>query len=297
MARDYIEALRRHAAELSTLQGDQADEFLRLLRGLQTAIRGRIEAIANTGNDLTVFRLNAIIGETEAGIRLLSSRAVGQYEKGAQEAVDLSIDHIGDELDRLSLAFDAKPMEVTIDAAKVLADPAQKLLANHFESSVSRYGLDLLNGVRQRLFIALRTGDSMGSVVKDIGGNQGPFGAVGKSNAERLVRTEVSQAYGAAQHGGLAQAAKQVPALKKVWLHIGSYLCSTCAPLHGTERPLNGTWTIRQGFKEKKVVHAPAHPNCTCRISGMKATWREKLVGMGYLGDQPNTDEPGAARL
>lgn len=296
MAAGFVEALKRHSAELQQLESGQADEFLRLLEALRETLTARI---TRTGKDtaLDAFRLREIIGETQAGILTLQKKAIGQYDAAAESSVDLAIVHIGDELDRLSVAFDARPLDISIDAAKALADPGQLLLANHFETSVARYGGELLNAVRQRLFIALRTGDPVNNVVRDIASERGPLGIVGRANGERLVRTETSSAYGAAQHSGLVQAAKQVPALKKVWLHVSSYRCETCMLLHGTTRPLDGTWTIVQGNKTRKIAHAPAHPNCGCRVSAMKPSWRAGLQKLGYLDQDPSDTKSSPARL
>lgn len=296
MAADYIEALRRHSLEVQKIEGEQAAEFLRLLKHLQGELRERLDAAASD-ETLDAFRIRSVVGETEVGIRALEAKARGQYDKGAEAATNLAIDHLGSELDRLSLAFDSKPLEVTIDAAKALADPAQRLLANHFESSVQRYGIDLLNGVRQRLFVGLRAGDRYGDVVRDVAGEKGPFGQVGRTAGERLVRTETSQAYGAAQHTGLAQAARQVPSLKKVWLHVSSWRCDVCMPIHGTERPIDGTWTIRMGRRTKEVAHAPAHPNCSCRTSGMKSKWRDGIARLGYLDQDKDDSKSSPSRL
>ncbi len=297
MARGFVDALKQHSAEVATLEGDQATEFLRLLKQLREELSGRLTAAYNAGDDLNAFMVQRILAETETGISTLEAKAKGQYGDASREAVDLSIDHLSEELDRLSRAFDAKPAEVVLDAAKVLADPGQQLLANHFDTSVRRYGLDLLNGVRQRVFVGLRAGDSVGDVVGDMAGLRGPLGTIGQASGERLVRTEIGQAYGSAQHSAVHQAAKQVPGLKKVWLHVGSYLCPVCGPLHGTERPLDGTWTLRVGKRTREVAHAPGHPNCTCRVSAMKSSWRDGLKEQGYLGKQDDSGERGRAAL
>lgn len=293
MAQGFAKALERHSRELRTLEGDQAQEFLRLLKNTQEALRARLASVLPGDSSLNAFVLRQLVAETEHGILVLEDKANQLYAGAVDQAVDLSIEHISDELERLSSAFDAAPLNVSIDALKVLTDPAQGLLASHFETSVKRYGMDMLNGVRRELFVGMRTGDTLGSIVQKISGMQGPLGAVGKSSGERLVRTEVSNAYGSAQHSGLEQASHQVPGLKKVWLHVGSFLCKTCGPLHGTERPLDGTWTIGK----RKVAHAPGHPNCTCRVSAMKKSWRQGLERLGYLQEQPETNEPGRAAL
>lgn len=292
----FADALRRHAAEVVELEGKQAEEFLRLLRDLQAALRGRLSSMV--GQDaVDATRLRQVVLETEAGIRVLETKSSLLFRGTQRDAVELAVDHLGTEMSLLSKSFDTHRFIVNIDAAKVLADPGQHLLANHFETSVQKYGLDLLNDVRRRLFIGMRTGDAVGDVVGSITGQQGTFGRIARSGAERLVRTETSNAYGAAQHASIKEVAHQVPGLKKTWLHIGSYLCKTCGPLHGTERPLNGTWTITVGKRSRKVAHAPGHPNCTCRVVAMKPSWRAGMEKLGYLEKQKTSDAPGRASL
>ena len=287
MPRSYVDAIKAHAKQVASLEGEQAREMRRLLESLQDTLRGRL--LREPGGTFDSYRVQAVLAETKAQINVLRQKALGIYGRGETEAADLATDHVADELDRLAMAFDHKPIDVNLSAAAVLADPAQRLLANHFESSIDRYGLDVLNGVRREVFTFLRTGGDYRDAVAQIAGERGPLGAVGKTNGERLMRTEVSQAYGSAQHSGLKEAEKQVPGLKMVWLHTGSYRCPVCVPLHMTERPLSGAWTIRQGKKTRQVAHPPAHPRCVCRVSAMKASWKGALAKLGYL-------EPPAAR-
>lgn len=297
MAEAFVAVLRRHAAEVKKLEGAQAEEFLRLLRELQDSLRGRLAVIGGQADAIDAVRLRQVLAETEVGIRALEAKASVAFGATQREAAELAVEHLGTEVGALSRAFDGHTFAVNIDAVKVLADPGQALLANHFESSVERYGLDLLNDVRRRLFVGLRAGDTTGDIAASISGVRGPFGTIGRSNAERLVRTETSQAYGAAQHASIAQAADNIPGLKKVWIHVGSYLCKICGPLHGTERPIDGTWTIQIGKKTVRVAHAPGHPRCVCRVAAMKPSWRRGIEKLGYLKKQPGDDEPGAARL
>lgn len=297
MAKAFVEALKRHSREVAELEGDHADEFLRLLGDLRDRLAGRYSSLGGQGDPIDAFRLRTVIGETEAAIETLEAKAKAQRPAQVAESVDLAIDHIGEELDSLSKAFDAEPLDISISAQKVLADPVQGLLANHFETSVARYGGDLLNGVRRELFMGLRVGDTLGSVTKNIAGKMGPFGQVGKANAERLVRTETSQAYNAAHSSGIAKAKAKIPDLRDVWLHVGSYLCPTCGPIHGTARPKDGYWTIKTGNKERRVAHPPGHPNCTCRVVAMRPGWRAGMERLGYLEKQPDTGEEGRAEL
>lgn len=283
MAANFAALLRAHGREVARLEGDQAAEFLRLLKELRDRLAGRMGAMPQEGS-LDAFRLHQVMGEAEAGIRALEAKAGGLYGKAEVDAADLAASHLTEEVDRLGRAFDKTPIVVRVDAAAALADPAQRLLANHFDSSVKRYGLETLNAVRREVFVSLRAGDSFRDAVGRV--SSATFGPASRSNADRLVRTEVAQAYGSAQAGSLKQAAKQVPGLKKTWWHTGQYPCPVCIPLHGTQRNVSGdgsTWTIRQGKRTREVAHAPGHPRCVCRVVAMKATWKAAMDRLGYM--------------
>lgn len=296
MPSGFVHALERHSREVQKLEGAQADEFLRLLKDLRDQLRGRLAGMGGADDDFNAFHLLRVQAETEDAIRTLEHKAGLLYDRAADEAVELSIAHNVEEIDRLSKAF-GEPLDVSIDSAKVLADPIQGLLANHFDSSVKKYGIDRLNGVRRELFLGNRQGLPFGDVVRNVAGEMGPFGTVAKADAKRLARTEVSNAYGAAQHSGLREAKGQIPGLVKMWLHIGSYRCETCMPLHGTTRPVDGTWTIRIGKKVREVSHAPGHPCCVCRTTAMTPKWKSGMQRLGYLNQDPDDAQSSPARL
>jgi len=221
----------------------------------------------------------------------LAVSGLGFWDAFQSKSKTTKIAYTVSDIMRSSRAFETNPIRVTLASAKVLSDPRQLLLAQQFDTSVARYGLDVLGRVRFELFSALSTGEPYRDVVARVASDAGPLGEVGKASAERLVRTETSQAYGAAQHKSLTESAQQVPGLKQVWMHVGSYRCPVCGPLHGTERDLDGTWTIRQGKRVRKVAHPPAHPNCTCRVAAMKPSWRNAMEKLGYLQAQPTDGE------
>lgn len=281
----FIDTLRRNSKEVQALEGAHATEFLKLLKGLEVEINGRLGSAYAGDKPLRADMLGRVLRETKAGIAVLEDKAAGLYTGMSEDAVKLSVEHTVEEIQRLSSlagAAEGEGVAVSISAAKALADPAQALLANHFDTSVERYGLDVLNGVRRRLFIGLRAGDPYDAVVKDVS----RLSQASKAQAERLVRTETSAAYGAARQGSISQAAKKAPALrdlKKMWHHTGSYDCDICGPLNGTERELNGTWTFKHGKHLRTVAHPPAHPNCTCTLVTMKPKWKSALEKLGYL--------------
>ncbi len=288
--RTWVDMLRRQSRELGTLQDDHAAEFLRLVRETKASILDRLAS--GTSQSIDAFSMRRVLAEAEANISALTQKSAQGYTAQQREAVDTAIEHQTETIGRLSETFEPAPFSVVLDAQKVLADPSQGLLANHFQSSVQSYGLDILNSIRRDLFVGLRTGSSLNDITRGIASKQGPFGEIGQAKASRLARTEISQAYGAASLESGQQAAKQVPGMVKTWLHIGSFKCPVCTPLSGTKRPMDGTWTIKGRGKDREVVGPPAHPHCTCRLLFGRDKWRKAMKDMGYLERQDPEAKP-----
>jgi len=282
-ARTLLATLRDHSKQVAKLETATADDFLKALKQTEAEIVGRLYAVTDSDTAFSTFTLQRVLAEVKAAIGTLEAKAGDIYGVAQQDAIDLAVQQTVDEVARASsLLDDGASLNLSLDAASGMSDPAQALLANHFESSVQRYGLDVLNQVRRKVQIGMITGDPSRQVVNEV---QRAIAGT-RPQAEQLVRTETSSAYGAAQHRSITEAAKQVPGLKKMWVHQSSYKCDVCIELDGTERPINGTWTIKIGKKTKKVAHAPAHPNCTCRVIAIKPSWKDKLKGLGYLDEE-----------
>lgn len=283
MAATFVGTLRSNAKSLLKLQDSNAKEFLRLLNDLRSDLYRQMSGM--TG-DMDVFKTRQIIHETEIAIRVLENRALGLYNGMADQALTMAVKHLEQDLGSLGKAFEPRPIKVNIEPSAVLADPERGLLANSFETSVQKYGLDVLSQVKQNVFFGVRRGLSVNQMANQILGKNGLIESYGKSNAVRLVRTEVSNAYNTANEIALKQAKEKIPGLQKMWVHIGSYPCKICMPLHGTSRALDGTWTIRLGHKTKEVTRAPAHPNCTCRTTAIKPSWKKAMKERGYLDQE-----------
>jgi hypothetical protein len=281
----FVKVLRDHAKQFARLEDSTAKDFLGILKQTEGEVLARLSNITDTDTAFNTFALQQVLGEVKAAISGLESKAQDFFGTAQSDAIDLAVEHAYSEITRVSSLADGAPLNLSLDAASGMSDPAQMLLANHFESSVQSYGIDVLNAVRRRVQMGMITGDPSRAVVGDV--QKAISGTRWK--AEQIVRTETSNAYGAAQHRSITEAAKQVPGLKKVWIHQSSYPCPICIDLDGTERPIDGTWTIKIGKKTKKVAHAPAHPNCTCRVVSMTSKWRSKLEKLGYL-DAPKDD-------
>lgn len=281
--------LARQARELLGFQASSSAQFQRLLEDLQARLSGRLAAIGDDGNVFDVTRLRRVEAETRVVIEAIKAQTSKLYTGSVDAAVDLAIGHFGDEWNFVAKAIGEQAFPVSQLAPRVFADPLHELLAEQFQTSLDRYGMDALNAARREMFIGLRMGDDMRDVTKRV---RDTVGDLSKSQGERLVRTEVAEAYGVAKQGAMQSAQKKVGPLKKVWIHNGSYPCPTCMPLHGTMRDMDGTWTIRSGKKTRKVAHSPAHPNCVCTTTAMTPAMRQRLIDKKILVPE-SADEQG----
>lgn len=288
MGLESVDSLvRRHAREVEGLKESHAAQFQRALEEARKTIEGRLAA---AGDDpLTAFRLRSQIFEVEGAIKALRDKGTGILIAGEAKASSLSLEQLNRELRDLGGQF-GDPIKVSLSAARELSDDIRGLLANQFETSMQRYGLDVLNKVRGRLISGVIAGDSPRDIAKEIAGRSGSLGEVTKVEADRLVRTEISTAYGHANTTAMKRAQKQIPDLKKTWIHVGSYDCPVCSALHGTTRPMDGAWTFKQGKRERTVAGPPAHPNCSCRAIPTRASWRKKLDELGYMDKSRRID-------
>lgn len=283
MAVESVDRLiRRHVRALEDLKGGQADEFAKQLDEARRNIEGRIAAMP--GQSIDAFQLRQVLQEVDASLLVLRRRATGLLIDGERDALEMSLEHATRELTDLGKTF-GDTMAVRLDAARAMADPVRGLLANQFETSVQKYGLDLLNKVRGRLIQGVIAGDAPRDLAREIANARtGPFGAVAQSDADRLVRTELSNAYGVAHQRAMKQANEKLGGeLKKTWIHVGSFPCPICDALNGTTREMDGTWTFKSGKKTYTVSGPPAHPHCVCKALAMKASWRKSLDKLGYL--------------
>lgn len=258
--------LRRQDRELVRLEGTKAREFLRLVRDTKDALEGRFAVASQSPNPLDAFKVRSLIAESEAAIRTLQSRAAANFVDVQADAVNLGHEHLVEELDRLSSAIKVETAAVDVGAQVALADPVQGLLANQFESSVQRYGLDALSAVRRDIFMGMRAGDSTAAITKRVFGR---FGGLGDNSplwkTERLVRTEVMNAYGVAQQTTMERMARANPRLRKKWKADPKGACPGCIALSNTTAPVSGTWLFKTKYEERRIKGPPAHPNCRCR--------------------------------
>lgn len=152
----------------------------------------------------------------------------------------------------------------------------------HYETSAARYSGNVGKHLRRHFRIAVIKRETFAQMAKRIGSyfradslGHGLF----KSPhywAERLVRTEMMHAYGAANAIIAKNAHKTLGTLSRWDATADLRLCATCASLHGTivtpGEPFPG------GYYQE-----PAHPNCRCRVMVWRKEWSDDITDSPQL--------------
>ena len=129
--------------------------------------------------------------------------------------------------------------------------------------------------IRRQLAIGVarnETIDRMTERLRKMGGPRSIDSASGlfsrfRYQAERLVRTEVMNAYNEVHHAGLELAKAQEPGIQKRWDATRDLRrCKICRGLHGKIAELDQLF-------DGKYRSAPAHPNCRCVIVAWHVDW------------------------
>lgn len=282
----FVDVLKRNAREALELQGAHAENMARMLQALREALAGRLESIAPGDSALDVWGLRRALAEAEGMIDAFEKRSMGLATNALNEAIDLSAEHLGSELEAAYKMFGGDKFGVSLDAAKVLADPKVQLVAEETQSSITKLGADYMQGVRRELFSAMRGGQTFRQAAKNVSASAGPFGDVGRDRAETVIRTETSNAYNVANQANQEAVAKDTPSARKIWLHVGSFRCDVCMPLHGTTREVDDTWTIKLGKKTRELMHPPAHPRCVCRSALITKHAEKAASKLSFLAPQ-----------
>lgn len=256
---------KKQLRELEKLKLTYAQKVQNRLVDVRDSLRGKLLNVKDD-TQYSAFKARDIISTAQNQLGQLQQEAIASYQQAAQQAVDLSIKHTLIELGDVPKGLAEK---VSFDAAKTLFDPEHQLMNENFAASAAQYSDDLLQGVRREAFMGLRGDDSYQDIVKRATSDTGPLGEVAHGKAENLMRTEVGELYQAAKLKSMEAVAEEVPEATKVWVYHGGGLrpCPICKPLDGTEKPMDGTWTIKTKRKSYSVERPLAHPNCLCTLA------------------------------
>jgi SPP1 gp7 family putative phage head morphogenesis protein len=180
--------------------------------------------------------------------------------------------------------FTGAVSSLNIPVAKVLTN-VKRTMMGRFEHKSDRYAGDVGRRIRNELAVGVIRGESVGEMTKRIMGpaeyaraaKRGPTAVADKMadkvlfksqyEAERLVRTEIINAYTETQIEGLHEAEADDPGYQKMWDAANDKrTCLLCYSLNGKVVDLNQSFP--GGYQGP-----PAHPNDRCCLVPWHRGW------------------------
>lgn len=198
------------------------------------------------------------------------------------------------------------PIKVDFDVAAIVAQ-GEQMLVPRFKASAQRYSDNVQRDIRLQLAIGVLRGETWAQMSKRLAGREAFQGAIagvpgfkptagwiagaasdrlGNKYAwwsERLVRTEMVNAYAEHHEMAIRRANELDPEIGSMWDSAADWrLCPVCRQLDGEFR------MVGQLFEAAGVAveHPPAHPCCRC----VKYAWRRDWKRDFYAGNEAFVD-------
>lgn len=190
-------------------------------------------------------------------------------------------------LNRMLDAGYAEHTAMRFDVARVLAT-AKRTVWSRFRTSAARYGGDVGDDIRRRLMTGVLRGEGVDQLTSRLLASTGMIRALrgdgeaiskavadqtfsrARSKAERLVRTELVNAYGETQAEGIRAADEEDPGMLKRWdAALDGRTCEYCRELDRKTVAPDAMFYSTIGT----VDHPPLHPWCRCACIPWRRGW------------------------
>jgi SPP1 gp7 family putative phage head morphogenesis protein len=192
-----------------------------------------------------------------------------------------AIRYLQEDLVRFGNKFGSTIEPVAIDVAAAISH-GEEMLIPRYEASAARYAGQVFQDIKRQLAIGVVKGETFGQVARRLANLGSPFNPLRTATAEdaaaglfrraghaaeRLVRTEVLNAYNSQFSHVLKEANEEDPGYLQRWDgSIDRRICPTCRDLDGQTVKLGQSF--RGGYS-----HPPAHPNCRCALVAWRRDW------------------------
>lgn len=265
-----VPQMRRMLAVLRDVRGEMSSVMTDLMRSPE--------------DKYTAHRHRATLVQLDEAIRLVETRLPGatldDLQRESRRAATTGLRRMRDMVEAGQSRVDGAISNLRLPTARILADGQQTMMSRH-EAASYRYAGAVGRRIRHDLAIGVVRGESVSEMAERLlrgDYKRGSRRAVGeaiaerqffrnKSDAERLVRTELVNAYSSTQIDALKELDEDDPGYLKMWdAHADMRVCKECYALHGQIAPLN------RPFKGG-VWHPPLHPRDRCAVVPWHRDW------------------------
>ena len=274
---------------LHSMQNLERPALLRILPVLASAQKEvekdlRHWLASHSGETFTAARYKNALAVLNRAIHEAEIKAAVEHslkDAAKKHIGPLSLHNVQREWVSLATIFDGVAQPLAFEEAAILAE-GKRILWPRFESSAQRYAGSIGEKTRFQLAVSRSRGETIDELTRRLQAKLPHVFHGERWDAERLARTECSNAAAEYHHEALVEAAKDDDQLMERWdaTHDGR-LCPMCASLDGQVVALDedyvADWVTfsKKGSRShhERVGHTIAHPQCRCPRSPWRETW------------------------
>lgn len=237
------------------------------------------------GKTFTAHHLRIALVQVNEGIRVFQSNLTGYLASQNPTVGALSQQQLIKSTKAMEKHFRGHAPPLAIEQAAVqraVFRGVEPSLLNRYKRSVATYGKPVITKIRNQLSLSLMTGDTVDQAVDRVAGTSGIFAAE-RWRAERIVRTEMSYAFGVVKQKSMQEMAKaDMPDLqKKLIATFDDRTGEDSKELHGQIKKVNEPFIWKRKNAAGAVVETieymqpPNRPNDREIVIPWRPSWVE----------------------
>jgi len=249
----------------------------------QRDLAARLRAAGEGSTKAGPTTLRAMIAQADAAVAKLSGKLEQHLNEASSEAVVMGARHGLDEWRRLETHFKGTTPVLDVERGAMfrgLVNGVDRSVLNRHKRSVQIWGLDAIRRIEGRLSVAAMTGKPLEDMVEEVMRDDG-LGPEERYRAERIVRTEMAHAHGAAKHQAIERTAKELGG--KVWKKLIATFDDRTGDdsflVHGqavpVDQPFQWKRKVRGRWVLQRYMHPPNRPNDREVVVPWDPSWPE----------------------
>lgn len=235
-------------------------------------VETKLSALKTAGKDqtFTAHHLRQVLVQVRDGLKVFERGLHGSLKQNGKLAATLAQRHTISSVKLLEKKFTGTVPILQVEDAAVFRrvyDDVEPSLLNRYQASISNYGIPTIRKVRDALAQSIIENETVDEAVdRVVDAKRGIF-AQERWRAERIVRTEMSYAYGVTNQQTMESVADDVPDLqKKLIATFDDRTGDDSKDLHGQTVPWDQPFlwekrTKKGGVELVEYMQPPNRPN------------------------------------
>lgn len=259
-----------HLGQLSSLVETRGARGLkRLYKEARGDLVERLSAVGPSSRKATAVELRAMLGQVDGGLEILGTNLKRHLQDVGSTAVELGGRHAVAEYKALEKNFRGTAPTLDLDRAAVfggMVDGVERSLLRRNQAVSQSWSMTAVAAMEKKLAIGAMTGKTLGELTQDVIGAGGILDDE-QWKAERIVRTEVAYAHGAAKYSAMSKTNEELdePLWKMLIATFDDRIGDDSILVHGQLVPMDrpfaykhkraGSWVVTE------YMFPPNRPN------------------------------------